>query len=92
VASQSSPTAPPQYAPGSWLALEQNIEAPAPAQFKLDDAVVATFFENDVPRAAGGFTYAYGGKTRNKVLPSSTPGNGAVFAAYFDDDYSGVNI
>lgn len=82
----------PQYAPGSWLALDQSIVAPEPAQLALPDAVLATFFDDDVPRAQGGFTYAYGGKTRNKVLPSTTAGNGAVFAIYFEDDYSGVNI
>lgn len=82
----------PQYAAGSWLALDQRTEAPTPGQLALDDAVVATFFEDDVPRAGGGFTYAYGGKTRNKVLPSSTAGNPAVFATYLEDDYAGVNI
>ena len=59
---------------------------------KLDDALVATFFDDDIPRSSGGYTYAYGGKTRNQIVPSATPGNAAVFAAYFDNDYSGVNI
>lgn len=81
----------PRYAPGSWLALDQSTDAPSPAQLRLQDAVTATFFDDDVPRA-GGYTYAYGGKTRNKLLPSSSAGNRAVFATYFDDDYSGVNI
>lgn len=82
----------PHYAPGSWLALDASIEGPAPARLALEDAVVGTFFEDDVPKAKGGFTYAYGGKTRNKVLPSTTAGNRAVFATYFEDDYAGVNI
>jgi Carbohydrate binding domain (family 11) len=82
----------PRYSPDSWLALDQSIDAPQPTQLALQDAVVATFFEDDVPRQNGGFTYAYGGKTRNKVLPSTTAGNSAVFATYFEDDFSGVNI
>ncbi len=63
-----------------------------PNQLPLEDAVVATFFGDDIPRASGGYTYAYGGKTGNRVLASSTPGNRAVFATYFDNDYAGVNI
>lgn len=82
----------PHFAPGSWLALDASSDAPRPGQLKLEDAIVGTFFDDDVPKASGGYTYAYGQRTRNKVLPSSTAGNGAVFAAYFDDDYSGVNI
>lgn len=78
--------------PGSWLAIEASSDAPTPAQLKLDDAVVATFFGDDIPRASGGYTYAYGGKTANRVLASTTPGNQAVFATYFDNDYAGVNI
>ena len=54
--------------------------------------MLATFFDDDIPRASGGYTYGYGGKTNNKILPSSTPGNAAVFGVFFDDDYSGVNI
>ncbi len=83
----------PNAAPGEgWLALDQNSDAPTKPQLKLDDEVVGTFFADDIPRASGGYTYSYGGKTANKVLPSSTPDNGAVFATYFDNDYSGVNI
>ena len=82
----------PHYTPGSWLALDTSTEAPSPDQLKLADAIVGTFFDDDVQKAGGGYTYAYGGKTRNKVLPSSSAGNRAVFAIYFDDDYSGVNI
>lgn len=67
-------------------------DAPSPTQLKLQDAIVGTFFADDVPKASGGYTYAYGGRTRNKVLPSSSAGNAAVFATYFGDDYSGVNI
>ena len=63
-----------------------------PATMALEDELVGTFFDDDVPRVTGGFTYAYGGKTRNKLLPSSTAGNRAVVAAYFDDPYAGVNI
>lgn len=59
---------------------------------KLDDAVVATFFGDDIPRSTGGYTYAYGGKTANRVLASTTGNNKAVFATYLDNDYSGVNI
>jgi hypothetical protein len=67
-------------------------DAPSSAELKLDDVVVGTFFDDDIPRSSGGYTYSYGGSTSNKVLPSSTPGNRAVFATYFDNDYSGVNI
>ncbi|HEX2877705.1 MAG TPA: carbohydrate binding domain-containing protein, partial [Polyangiaceae bacterium] len=88
-ANGSAPTA--SYPAGSWLALDRDTAAPPPAELALKDAVVGTFFDDDVPRG-GGFSYAFGGKTRNKVLPSTTPGNRAVFATYFDDDYAGVNI
>src|SRR5450432_1075416 len=77
-----------QTAPGQ----AQTSDAPAPADLVLDDAVLATFFDDDIPRSSGGYTYSYGGKTSNKVLPSSTAGNKAVFATFFDNDYSGVNI
>jgi hypothetical protein len=82
----------PQYAPGSWLSLDESMEAPTPEQLALPDAVLGTFFGDDVARADGGFTYAYGGRTRNKVLASTTSGNRAVLATYFDDDYAGVNV
>lgn len=58
----------------------------------LEDALLATFFDDDIPRSSGGYTYSYGGTTSNKILPSGTPGNAAVFGAFFADDYSGVNI
>jgi Carbohydrate binding domain (family 11) len=89
---QSGQKPTPNYAPGSFLALDQSIEAPTPAQLALADAVVGSFFEDDVPSASGGYTYAYGKQTRNKRLPSTSAGNQAVFAAYFEDDYAGVNI
>jgi len=92
VPASGATAATPHYAEGSWLALDQSSDAPSPAQLRLDDAIAATFFDDDVPKATGGYTYAYGGKTRNKPLPSRSDGNRAVFAAYFDDDYSGVNI
>src|SRR4051812_7605459 len=93
----SSPTTPgvaaaPHFAAGSWLALDNSTDAPSPAQLALQDVVVGTFFDDDVQKASGGYTYAYGGKTRNKLLPSGSAGNRAVFAVYFEDDYSGVNI
>lgn len=87
----SAPVAAAASPSGSWLAIDQTSDAPAPSQLKLEDEVVASFFEDETPKN-GGYTYAYGGRTRNKRLPSSTPGNAAVFATYFDDDYSGVNI
>jgi hypothetical protein len=67
-------------------------DGPANSELLLEDAVLATFFDDDIPRAGGGYTYSYGGKTSNKILPSAAPGNAAVFGAFFDDDYSGVNI
>lgn len=68
------------------------VDAPLPAQLKLEDSVVATFFGDDIPRASGGYTYSYGGQTLNRVQASSTPNNAAVFTVLFDNDYSGVNI
>jgi len=79
-----APAAPTPAAPAS--------DAPTPAQLRLDDEVLATFFDEDIPRGSGGYTYSYGGSTRNAILPSTTPGNAQVFAAFFDNDYSGVNI
>ncbi|HET7545863.1 MAG TPA: carbohydrate binding domain-containing protein, partial [Polyangiaceae bacterium] len=66
--------------------------APAKSELALEDEVLATFFEDDIPRASGGYTYSYGGKTKNQILHGDTPGNPATFGAFFDDDYSGVNI
>jgi len=66
--------------------------APSKAELALEDEVLATFFDDDIPRSSGGYTYGYGGKTRSQILPNPTVGNSAVFAAYLDDDYSGVNI
>ncbi len=67
-------------------------DAPTTAQLHLDDEIVGTFFDDDIPRSSGGYTYGYGGKTRNEIVSSTTPGNAKVFAAVFDNDYSGVNI
>lgn len=67
-------------------------DAPSQAQLELDDEIVGTFFDDAIPNASGGFRYGYGGKTYSKILKTSTPGNPAVFAAYLDNDYSGVNI
>jgi Carbohydrate binding domain (family 11) len=75
-----------------WLGLDATSDAPLPAQLTLEDEVLATFFDDDIQHASGGYTYVYGGKTVNKVLRSSTPGNKAVFATYLSDDYSGVNV
>ena len=81
----SAPTAPTAVEPAQT-------SAPTPTQLRLDDEVFATFFDDDIPRASGGYTYSYGGSTKSQILPSSTPGNRKVFAALFDNDYSGVNI
>ena len=83
-ASAASVAAPPESAPSA--------SAPAKAELGLEDELLATFFDDDIPRSSGGYTYSYGGKTRNQVLPNAAAGNAAVFGAYFDDDYSGVNI
>ncbi|MEN9306984.1 MAG: hypothetical protein RL173_916 [Fibrobacterota bacterium] len=73
-----------------WLDLDKNSDGPNPANMKLDDEIAGTFFENEVP--AGGFAYGYGGKTTNKILECTTPGNSNVWALYFDNDWSGVNM
>ena len=70
----------------------QPTDGPPPAQLHLDDEVLGTFFDDDIPRASGGYTYSYGGNTSSKALPSATTGNAQVFAALFANDYSGVNI
>ena len=80
---------PPGLPPGSWLALDAEYSGPTEAQMKLDDEVVATFFSDDIPRASGAYTYAYGGKTANRSVASRTPNNGAVFATYFDTTIQG---
>ncbi|HEX3776926.1 MAG TPA: carbohydrate binding domain-containing protein [Polyangiaceae bacterium] len=67
-------------------------DAPAKAALALDDEVLATFFDDDIPHASGGYTYAYGGKTHNQIIHTNTPDNPAVFGVFFDNDYSGVNI
>ncbi|HEY0466137.1 MAG TPA: hypothetical protein VGC79_18130, partial [Polyangiaceae bacterium] len=73
---------PPSGAPGP----------PAKAELALEDEVLATFFEDDIPRSSGGYTYSYGGKTKSEILPNASAGNGAFLGVFFDDDYSGVNI
>src|SRR5262245_18064383 len=80
----SAPTVgvPAGVPPGSALAIDRQADGPKPAQTKLDDSVVATFFDDDVPKQTGGYTYVYGGKTVNRVLASGTPDNHAVFATY----------
>jgi len=85
------PAESPRAASGATPGAPQS-EAPTKADLALEDEVLATFFDDDIPRSSGGYTYNYGGKTRNKTLPSATPGNAAVFATFFEDDYSGVNI
>jgi Carbohydrate binding domain (family 11) len=82
----------PGAAAASASTPDQTSDAPTPAQLKLEDEVVATFFGDDIPRASGGYTYSYGAGTRNQVVKSSTAGNRAVFAAYMGNDYSGLNI
>jgi len=71
-----------------WLDMDKSSDGPKPEQMKLDDEVVATFFD-DAPAA---FTYGYGGKTTNKTLECTTPGNKGVWALYFDNDWSGLNV
>ena len=66
--------------------------APAKSDLALEDEVLATFFDDDIPRASGGYTYSYGGKTKSELVRSGAPDNPAVFGAFFEDDYSGVNI
>ena len=73
-----------------WLDLDKTSDAPTPEQMKLDDEVLGSFFVDDPP--IGGFTYGYGGKTTSKSLESTTPGNAQVWATYFDNDWSGLNI
>ncbi|MES1178027.1 MAG: carbohydrate binding domain-containing protein [Myxococcales bacterium] len=89
------PVATPQVAapaPVQASTSAQPTDGPTPAQLHLDDEVLGTFFDDDIPRSSGGYTYSYGGNTSNKVLPSGTAGNPQVFAAVFANDYSGVNI
>jgi hypothetical protein len=75
---------------GDWLDLDKTTDGPTPEQMKLNDEVLGSFFVDDP--APGGFTYGYGGKTTSKSLESTTPGNAQVWAAYFDNDWSGLNI
>ena len=83
------PLPPPSAAPAPAAAQSG---APAKSELALEDEVLATFFDDDIPRSSGGYTYSYGGNTTNQVLRSGNPENPAVFGAFFDDDYSGVNI
>jgi len=89
--SEQPPAESPRPASGITPGAPQS-DAPPKSALALEDAVFATFFDDDIPRASGGYIYGYGGKTSSKILPSSTPGNAAVFGAFFEDDYSGVNI
>jgi hypothetical protein len=62
-----------------------------PPEAALSDELVTAFFDSDIPRQSGGYTYSYGGKTSSKVLLGA-PGEIAIFRTRFDDDYAGVNI
>lgn len=73
-----------------WLDLDKNSDGPTPAQMKLQDEIAGTFFDDGIPQ--GGFAYGYGGKTVQKTLDCTTPGNSSVWANYFDNDWSGLNI
>ena len=77
-------------ASGDWLDMDKNSDGPTPEQMKLDDEILGSFFVDDP--APGGFTYGYGGKTTSKSLECTTPGNAQVWAAYFDNDWSGIDI
>jgi hypothetical protein len=79
-------------APAAGSGETETTDPPTPAQMQLPDEVIATFFDDDIPRPSGGYSYSYGNGTTNKVLPSHTPGNAKVFVARFGNDYSGVNI
>ena len=71
----------------------KKVAGPAPEELAsvVNDDVLATFFDDDFAKASGGYSYSYGGKTHTKVMKSSS-GVGAMLVAYFDDDYSGVNV
>ncbi len=71
-----------------WLDLDESSDAPTKDKLKLDDEIAGSFFVDALP--SGGFPYVYGGKTAQKILPSTTSGNSAVLAAYIDNDWSGV--
>jgi len=73
-----------------WADLDTSIDAPPPADLKLPDEVVGSFFLDDFP--TGGFSYVYGGRSCGKVLDSRTKGNAAVWASYLDNDYAGQSI
>ncbi|MBK8803781.1 MAG: hypothetical protein IPN71_17375 [Fibrobacteres bacterium] len=74
-----------------WLDLDEKMDGPTKAQLKLDDAVVGSFFIDEIP-TGGPFSYVYGGKTVSKEVPSSTSGNKGIFATYIDNDWSGVSL
>jgi hypothetical protein len=73
-----------------WTDVEKDGDAPRASDLKLPDEVAGTFFDDDFPE--GGFAYNYGGRSANKVLPSSVPGNASTWALYLDNDYSGATI
>ncbi|MCB9497283.1 MAG: hypothetical protein H6686_10410 [Fibrobacteria bacterium] len=72
-----------------WLDMDQSTTGPDPELMKLSD-VMEDVFIDDLP--PGGFQYVYGGKTVAKGLEATNQPNGQVYATYFDNDYSGVNI
>ena len=71
----------------------KTVNPPSPAERAAvaDGDVLATFFDDDFARTTGGYSYGYGGKTHGKITKSKT-GEGSIFVAYFDDDYSGINV
>ena len=70
----------------------KNVAGPSATELAevVNDDVVATFFDDDFSRT-GGYSYAYGGNTRAKIMKSSS-GDGSMLVTYFADDYSGVNV
>ncbi|MEN9307241.1 MAG: hypothetical protein RL173_1173 [Fibrobacterota bacterium] len=74
-----------------WLDLDEKMDGPAKSKMKLDDEVVASVFLDEIP-PGGAFSYAYGGRTVSKIVPSSASGNSGIFAMYFDNDWSGIAL
>ncbi|HQF54282.1 MAG TPA: carbohydrate binding domain-containing protein [Fibrobacteria bacterium] len=74
-----------------WLDIDESMDGPKASDMKLDDEIAGSFFLDEIP-GTGSFPYGYGGRTVSKILPSSAKGNKAVFAAYMDNDWSGIAL
>jgi len=74
-----------------WDELDIQVSPPPLTQRPAEIKDVKTFFQDaTIP---GGFTYVYGGKTAQKIVPSTPKGNNGIWTLLLDNnEYAGVSM